>query len=62
MEIRIRDAGVETIRTDLLVLPVAEKKLQEAPLRALDLRLKGQLKQCVQKSKFAGAEGASLLY
>jgi leucyl aminopeptidase len=62
MEIRIRDAGVEAIKTDLLVLPVAEKKLQEAPMRALDRYLKGQLGQRIQSSKFTGAEGASLLY
>jgi leucyl aminopeptidase len=62
MEIKIRDAGVETIKTDLLVLPVLEKKLAEAPLRALDRRLKGQLKQRIQRSKFTGAEGNSLLY
>jgi leucyl aminopeptidase len=62
MEIKIRDAGVETIKTDLLVLPVREKMLAESPLRALDRRLKGQLKQRIQRSKFTGAEGNSLLY
>jgi leucyl aminopeptidase len=62
MEIKIKDSGVETIRTDLLVLPVAEKKLEEAPLRVLDRRLKGQLKQRMQKSNFAGADGATLLH
>jgi leucyl aminopeptidase len=62
MEIKIKDAGVETIKTDLLVLPVVEKKLEEAPLRALDRRLKGQLRQRIQKSNFTGADGTSLLY
>jgi leucyl aminopeptidase len=61
MEIKIKDAGVETIKTDLLVLPVVEKKLEEAPLRALDRRLKGQLRQRIQKSNFTGADGTSLL-
>lgn len=62
MEIKIKDAGVETVKTDLLVLPVVEKKLEEAPLRALDRRLKGQLRQRIQKSNFTGADGSSLLY
>jgi leucyl aminopeptidase len=62
MELRIRDTRVDTIKTDLLVLPVSEKKLNEAPLCALDRRLNGQLKERIQKSKFTGAEGAGLLY
>ena len=62
METKIKDAGVETIKTDLLVLPVVEKQLEEAPLRALDRRLKGQLRQRIQKSNFTGADGSSLLY
>jgi leucyl aminopeptidase len=62
MDIRIRDAGVETIKTDLLVLPVVEKQLQDATLRALDRRLKGQLRRRIEKSNFTGAEGSYLLY
>jgi leucyl aminopeptidase len=62
MEIRIRDAGVETIKTDLLVLPVAERGLEEAPLRVLDRRLRGQLKERIRKSKFSGTEGSTLLH
>jgi len=62
MEIRFRDIGVETIRTDLLVVPVQEKKLEQAPLRALDRRLRGKLSERIQKSKFTGAEGGALLY
>ena len=62
MEVKIKDAGIQTVKTDLLVLPVGEKKLDEAPLRALDRRLKGQLKQRIQKSNFTGADGTSLLY
>lgn len=62
METRFRDAGVEAIKTDLLVLPVQEKKLEAAPLRALDRRLRGRLSERIQKSKFTGAEGSALLY
>ena len=60
MEVRIRDTGIDKIRTDLLVLPVLEKKLAEAPLRTLDRRLKGQLKERIKKSNFTGVEGSSL--
>ncbi|MGH7929529.1 MAG: hypothetical protein ACREQV_17215, partial [Candidatus Binatia bacterium] len=62
MEIKIKDAGVQTIKTDLLVLPVVEKQLEEAPLRALDRQLKSQLRQRIEKSNFTGADGTSLLY
>ena len=62
MEIKIKDAGIEMIKTDLLVLPVVEKQLEEAPLRALDRRLKGQLRQRIQKSNFTGSDGSTLLH
>ncbi len=62
METRFRDARVETVKADLLVLPVLEKKLEEVPLRALDRRLRGKLSERIQKSKFTGAEGSALLY
>lgn len=62
MEIRFKDTGPETLRTDLLVVPVSEKKLEETSIRALDRRLKGKLQERIQKSKFAGTEGTSLLY
>lgn len=62
MEIRFRDIGVEKITTDLLVLPVQEKKLDEPTLRALDRGLRGKLSERIRKSKFTGAEGNSLLF
>lgn len=62
MEIRFRDTNVETVKTDLLVLPVQEKKLEEPAIRSLDRRLKGRLRERIQKSKFTGSEGSSLLY
>jgi leucyl aminopeptidase len=62
MEIRFKDVGPELFKTDLLVVPVFEKKLEEAVIRALDRRLRGRLQERIQKSKFTGAEGASLLY
>ena len=61
MEIKFRDISAENIRTDLLVLAVPEKQWDEAPLRALDRRLKGKLRERLQNSKFTGSEGSSLL-
>src|SRR3954447_14377914 len=62
MEIRFKDTSVENCKTDLLVLPVAEKELDLAPIRSLDHRFKGNLKERISKSNFSGAEGSSLLY
>lgn len=62
MEIRFKDTGIETLKTDLLMIPVAEKKLEEAAIRALDRRLKGKLQERIQRSRFSGVEGSSLLY
>jgi hypothetical protein len=62
LETRFRDTNADVIKTDLLLLPVEEKKLEVPAIRALDRRLKGKLSEQIQKSKFTGAEGASLLY
>jgi leucyl aminopeptidase len=62
MEIRFRDTSIESIKTDLLVLPVEENHLEQPALRALDRRLKGKLRERIEKTKFTGAEGSSLLY
>ncbi|HEX9788527.1 MAG TPA: leucyl aminopeptidase [Candidatus Binatia bacterium] len=62
MEIRFRDTSAERIKTGLLVIPVREKKLQESEIRALDRGLNGDLRARIQKSKFTGAEGTTLLY
>ena len=62
MEIRFRDASPERIKTGLLVIPVREKRLDEPEIRALNRLLNGNLRARIQKSKFNGAEGSSLLY
>ena len=62
MEVKFKDTGVESCKTDLLVLPVVEKELDVAPIRSLDRRLKGNLQERMRKSNFSGAEGSSLLY
>jgi leucyl aminopeptidase len=62
VETRIRDTNADGIKTDLLVLPVEDKKLEAPVIRALNRRLKGKLSEQIQKSKFTGAEGSSLLY
>jgi leucyl aminopeptidase len=62
MEIAFRDISVERVKTEFLVVPVKEKKLDEPPLRVLDRRLRGDLRTRIHKSKFTGAEGTTLLY
>lgn len=62
MEISFRDTHVERIKSDLLVIPVREKKLDDPVLRALDRRLKTHLRVRIEKSKFTGAEGTTLLF
>jgi len=62
MEIRFRDTNAERIRTGLLVVPVREKQLDDPQLRGLDRRLNGNLRAHIQRSKFTGAEGSTLLY
>ena len=62
MQIRFRDASVDHIRTGLLVVPVAEKRLEGSELRALDRALRGNLRARIQSSRFSGAEGSALLY
>jgi leucyl aminopeptidase len=62
METKFRDTAPELIKADLLVLPVREKQLDEPAIRALDRRLKGNLRERIQKSKFSAAEGSGLLY
>ncbi|HSF57085.1 MAG TPA: leucyl aminopeptidase [Candidatus Binatia bacterium] len=62
METRFRDLSADAVKTDLLVLPLEEKKLETPALRSLDRRLRGKLSERVKKSKFTGAEGSSLVY
>ncbi|HWO41104.1 MAG TPA: leucyl aminopeptidase [Candidatus Eisenbacteria bacterium] len=62
MEPRFRDAGIETVKSELVVIPVHERKLDEPVIRALDRHLRGRLRERIEKSKFTGAEGSTLLH
>ena len=62
METKFKDTAIDAFKTELLVVPINEKKLEDPAIRALDRRLKGKLQERIQKSKFTGAEGSSLLY
>lgn len=62
MDIKIGDMGVDAIKADLLILPVQEKELEKSPLHPLDRRLRGKLRERIEKSKFTGVEGSSLFY
>ena len=62
MEIRFKDSRTDTVKTDLLVLPVYEKKIENPTVRAIDRNLKGKLREQIRKSKFIGTEGSTLHY
>ncbi|MFQ5682487.1 MAG: leucyl aminopeptidase [Candidatus Binatia bacterium] len=62
MEIKFKDISPERIKTDLLVLPVREKELEDSVLRKLDRLLKGRLSRQIKKTRFQGAEGSTLLH
>ena len=62
MQINFRDTHAERIKSDLLVIPIRENNLDESLIRALDRRVKGDLRARIQKSKFTGAEGNTLTY
>src|SRR5689334_7703837 len=62
MDVRIRDSRIERIKTDLLVLPVREKRLDTPEMAALERRLKGNLIAQIEMNKIIGAEGSALLY
>ena len=62
MEVKFRDINVDSIKTDLLVVPVHEKILETPAIRSLDRRLRGKLGERIKSSKFTGAEGSSLVY
>ena len=62
MEIKFRDLSTEKVKTDLLVLPVKEKGLEEEVIRRLDRFLKRRLSEQIKKCKFTGAEGTTLLH
>src|SRR2546430_13904260 len=62
MQINFRDTHAERIKSDLLVIPIRENNLDESLIRALDRRVKGDLRARIQKTKFTGAEGNTLTY
>jgi leucyl aminopeptidase len=62
METRFRDSSIDSIKSDLLVLPVEEKNLEVPALRSLNRRLRGKLSEQIRQSKFTAAEGSSLSY
>lgn len=62
MEVQFKDLSPEKVKTDLLTLPVEEKRVGGPTIRLLDRLLKGRLSELIKKSKFTGAEGTTLLY
>jgi len=62
MDIKFRDIRIDTVKADLLVLPMVEKEWEKSPLYALDRRVRGKLRERIEKSRFTGAEGSALLF
>ena len=62
MEVRFKDQRPEHIQTELLVLPVKEKRVEDAVVRRLDRLLHGRLSERIKRSRFIGSEGSALLY
>jgi len=62
MEIRFRDTTVDRIKSELVVIPVRDKRLDDPAIRSLDRRLKGQLRARMAHCKYTGAEGTTLLH
>ena len=58
MDLRFRDASAERVKAGLLVIPVREKRLEDAPLRALDRALRGNLRARIQKTACASIQSA----
>lgn len=62
METKFRDINVDSIKTDLLVVPVHERTFEIPAIRSLDRRLRGKLGERIKNSKFSAGEGSSLVY
>jgi leucyl aminopeptidase len=62
VEIRWASLSPERIKTDLLVIPVKEKGLQEPLIQLLNRLLEGRLMERINKANFTGAEGNALLH
>jgi leucyl aminopeptidase len=62
MEIRFRDTSADRIKSDLVVIPVREKGLDDLVIRAIDRRLKGQLRAQINRCNFSATDGSSMVY
>ncbi len=62
MNIRVQSQSITAIRSDLLVVPVAQGKHNAAHLKALDAAVDGALREQVRRSRFQGKRGETLLF
>lgn len=62
MDIKFKDQSPEKLKTPLLAIPVKEQGLKDPVIRALDRLLKGRLSERIERSRFTGAQGSTLLY
>ena len=61
MDIKFKDQSPEKLKTPLLAIPVKEQGLKDPVIRVLDRLLKGRLSERIERSRFSGAQGSTLL-
>ncbi len=62
MDIKFKDQSPEKLKTPLLAIPVKEQGLKDPVIRVLDRHLKGRLSERIERSRFTGAQGSTLLH
>ena len=62
MDVRFRDIPADRVKSDLVVIPVLDQRLEDPVIRNLDRRLQGRLRARMSKSNFTGADGNTLLH
>ena len=62
MNIRVQSQPITDIKSDLLVIPLAQGAQKNATVQALDTALQGTLKDYIAQSGFTGKHGETLVF
>ncbi|NIO11672.1 MAG: hypothetical protein GTO40_28095, partial [Deltaproteobacteria bacterium] len=62
MEFKTKDQSPEKLKSLLTAIPVREQGLKDPAIRALDRQLRGRLSERMERSRFSGAAGSTLLF
>ena len=62
MNVRVQSQSITAVRTDLLVVSVAQGKHNAEHLKALDAPVDGALREQVRRNRFQGKRGETLLF